>query len=491
MDGSLLSYSSADACWDRRRSPVDRQIGRATTIGGPWTGRRIPGQNPSHSRSARHTRSETDGGGDGEQPVRADRQSHDTVIPNSADAATDESSDQRVPTPERVLRDDVFEQHPHKQVLVVGDSVVGRTLACLLRRAGYDPLLAAGPDPTVESRVTSLWPPARETLAAVDIWDALTDVSTTISSVTVSGPATDRTPTRFSATEGEPVAGLPAVVETQTLRAALAERLPDRWTEQQRTVATLSHADDGVVVDFEDGVREWFDAVVDAGGGDPSFRAERQTPQTRSTLLQYECAVEGIDAPRGEIREHWGPDCLVQCLPAADGAAGLLRVTTTQAGPTEGVEPERLAEVVPDENRNIVEELAAAPTRVRQVRPEAETLPPASWGTGRVACCGPAAYPVAPASGLRASLGIEDALAFVSELTRGRASTSTVDDYAAQRARRFATLRQQSAAAQTAHDYPATSLSGSPLARLGRRRSVALGPVLGPPLAALQRTESK
>ena len=489
MDGSLLFTSDTETRGERRRSVAGCQHIRLGLMPDRRGGPQIGARTRSLARSVCDTRDETERDTDASNAERTDTSSDSAAPATDPAEPTDDASGGFVSARERVPRDDVFGQHPDRQVLVVGDTVVGRTLACLLRRAGYDPLLAADPEAAVESRLTHLWPPAQQVLDAIGVWSAVSDSRTTLDDVAIQGPTIDQGPTRLSTDDAATDGRLPAIVETQALRGVLEGRLPENRDEHPRTVAALSRTADGLLVDFDDGVQELFDVVVCAGAGGASLRAEDRAPRNDRTLLQYEAALEDAQTSGNELRELWRPDCLAQYIPPASGAGPVLRITTTNRDATARLEHEDLAALGGVEPGDSVAELdEIGPASVRQVGLQAAELGPSRWGTSRMAFCGPAACPVAPASGSRTSLGVEDALAFVSKLAHGSESvTAVVDAYATERAQRLATVRQGAVAAQATHSYPAPSPSDSSLGRLGLLRSVALGTVLDPALAALQR----
>jgi len=389
-----------------------------------------------------------------------------------------------------------------RQVLVVGDTVAGLVLTLLLERAGYDPVLVGGgeavggpgsPAPAV-SRLAHLWPPALRLLEAVGVDVPAPDCGAGVDSVTVR--AAEGT-LRSADADAAPVR--PALVRPTRLRRRLQARLPDAERGRDRAVDSLSHREGGLVVAFDDGVREWFDVAVDASGRARSLRADA-TPTSPgadgdggavTTLTQYEVSVEA-DTDRGatpaptRIREGWQPGALVQSLPRPGGPGRVLRVTA--AGDAPAVSTGMAREALPDGAAGVPDLSGAESAAVRQV----SSLPadPARtwWGRGRVAFCGGAACPFPPAGGVRVSAGIEDAVALVSQLARGpRATAEVVETYAARRARRVGTLVRAAAAARTDHAYPAPSTSRSELATLGLLRTVALAPFLGAPVADLQR----
>jgi 2-polyprenyl-6-methoxyphenol hydroxylase-like FAD-dependent oxidoreductase len=386
-----------------------------------------------------------------------------------------------------VPTDDAIGGYPDRQVLVVGATGVGAALALLLRRAGYDPLVVAGEGAPVRSRVTALPPSALATLDAVDVGSTVRSRGVAVSGVTVRG--VDSTAPTHAASVGDQSAteASPVLVRTCGLRRALEARLGGRQRRRDTPVVALSPREDGVAVEFADGVREWFDVVVDAGGLDPSFRPAGRSRAESATLVQYETETDdGLGGNR--IRERYYDAALVQRLPCPDESRERVRVTTRV--PDRGQTSDDLAPetALPDDIEVPAGLDGAEPTTVRQVRVPDRSPPPGSWGGGRVAACGPVACPVAPATGFRTALAVEDALAFVRALARSdRSASAAVDAYAAGRARRLATLVRTAAAARSDHDYPVPAAAASPLTAVALLRTVALGPALCERLAALER----
>ena len=393
--------------------------------------------------------------------------------------------------PDWVPDEDVLGRNTDRQVLVVGGTVAGLVLALLLERAGYDPLLVAGPERSAPSRLAYLWPPALRVLDAIGAGTRVLDHSV-VDSVSVRSQDGE---TAVRSRDRDAMAAPPVFVRTATLSRLLRARLSDG--PERRFVDGLSRRDDGLVVEFDDGVREWFDAVVDAGGATATLRPGRRG-RDATTLLQYEAPVDGAAVPN-RLRERWTSDALVQCLPRPDGDGSLLRATAPAAdsaatsavgGSQAGDVTDHVGDVTDHagSTSGLPDELAGVePNRVPQAGLSADP-DPGRWGDGRVASCGGAAWPLAPASGARVSLGVEDALAFVSQLARGPRSTAdAVAAYATRRVARVGDFRRRATAVRTDHDCSGPGSHPSWLAALGTLRTVALGPLLGGEAAALQR----
>jgi len=340
--------------------------------------------------------------------------------------------------------DDALGREP-RQVLVVGETVTGLALTLLLGHAGYDPLHVAGPERGAPSRAGLLWEPAREVLRTVVDDERIAEPSAPLDGLKVgrTGPHDDGPHEHSPAGDEGPV-----VVGIDRLRSALRAAVPDGRQVRDWGVASLDRRDGGVRVAFGHGSSERFDGVVDASGDGGLDGALGGPSPAARTLGQYEALVE-TDRP-GERRLHddWASDRLVQLLPRPTASVALLRITAAGA-----VDPNAdaravvgsttpLAEVPdPDDRRAVTER------RIRQVPSLGADDGRGRWGHDRVARCGGAARPVAPATGARLSLGVEDAVAFVTALvSETDRSRPVVAAYAAGRARRLERLLQTPAA---------------------------------------------
>jgi 2-polyprenyl-6-methoxyphenol hydroxylase-like FAD-dependent oxidoreductase len=400
---------------------------------------------------------------------------------------SDRPVDREMSIPNWVPGDDTIARNPDRQVLVVGETVVGLALAHFLRHAGYDPLLVAGTEQSSPSRVTYLWPPVLRALDAVGVGTAVLDCAAVVDSVSVRRPDSDRDRATVLRGDAASTTAPPVVVRTRDLRQVLAGSLPEDGHRGERTVDALSRRDGGLRVAFANGVTEWFDAAVDATTGDASLGPGDEELPESTRLWQYETTVDAAATDGCRLRERWYPDALVQRLPRPNRSGRLLRVTAAGSDLPAPLADDTDGES-PSDGGALASELAGVqPVRVRQVGlsdPEARR---ACWASGRVAFCGSAAYPFAPASGAAVSLGVEDALAFVRRLVgEPRPVAEVLDDYAVGRARRIATLGRTARTARSDHDYPVYASVAPPFDALATVRAVALGPFLGSSCADLQ-----
>jgi 2-polyprenyl-6-methoxyphenol hydroxylase-like FAD-dependent oxidoreductase len=378
----------------------------------------------------------------------------------------------------------ITERHD-RQVLVVGDSVVGLVVTLLLQNAGYDPLIVSGTGPSASSRLTYLCPPAVRTLDAVGVDTCIRDCGTTVENVSVDVSSSQNEPTVLSM-ETERAETLPLVVRTARLRRALEAQLPDQQHGGDRAVETLSRRDGGLVVEFGDGIREWFDVVVDAGGGGETLRSTGVASPTADALAQSEITLDTGSLTRAGIRDHWRSDALVQAFQSPNGSERVLRVTAPPSDVDRVLDEANWEAVLRNGTDPVSGEDEFERTCVRQVK--ASDAVADWWGAGRVAFCGRAACPVAPASGFDVTFGIEDAIAFATALNgTTRDVSDIVDTYSSRRADRLRTLRKTTETVDFGQQYPTSRSARPPLDSLGTFRAVTLGSFLGAPMASLQR----
>ncbi|MFC7132954.1 MULTISPECIES: FAD-dependent oxidoreductase [Salinibaculum] len=428
-------------------------------------------------------------GGTGHPPSStagpADEQSS---APGESDASHGDLSTQSVPRRNLLPAADGLREDTDRQVLVVGDGIVGLALTHLLRRAGYDPLLVAPPRREETHHITYLWPPAGRLLAALGLGQLLRSQGTVVDSVTVQSADAGQEHTTVAPDERPPGRSPAVLFPTRRLRRALEERLPDGQRRQDRTVTAVERRDGGLAVEFGDGIEEWFDLVVATDRPRTSFRPPGTEHSEPAALTHCEFHVEGETLDGGALRDRWLGDALVQRTPCPTESGTILGLTTPRHDL--GAVVDEVGDVLADSERAAldVDRARTGPATVRQARFPERDAARSRWGADRVAFCGDAAWPVAPASGFGVSFGLEDALALVSELTRDHpAVANVVDAYAARRSRRVTTVRRRAETARQDHAYPVSQALASPLGTVGVLRTVALGPVLDSRLGSLQR----
>ncbi|WP_276274006.1 FAD-dependent monooxygenase [Haloarcula litorea] len=421
-----------------------------------------------------------------------DGRAGDATGSDAREPATTTRPEQREADQNWLLGPGVDREHRDRQILVVGDTTVGRTLTLLLQRAGYDPLLVRDAGRSAESRTTFLCPPACRALRSLGLTPTLTDEGVPIRRVSVRRDTPgSRQETTLSA-PAESGAARPVAIETRDLGDALAEQLPNRQRCTDRALAAVSTGDDGLAIEFEDGIREWFDVLVDTSGDGLArqFAADRSPEQ--EPLVQYETSVAAETLPSNQLRETWRPSALVQVVPTSEDSTAILRLTAPRATLPSSDEDEAIRTFVEETTA----ELATGPvsvddferaTTVRQVRQPDEHAHSAWWGTGLISVCGPAC-PTAPASEFTTWFGIESALALVSELTGAdRPASDVIETYSTRRLRRFRSLRQTLREVRRDHEYPVPDSAPEPLDTIGEFRQLTLSRFLDERLRSLQR----
>lgn len=379
----------------------------------------------------------------------------------------------QIPSPAWIPTDDVMRPRADRQILVVGTTPVGVTLTLLLGAAGYEPVLVSNGNAPSASHRTYLSPAALEVLGALGLGTRLYDRGRPVDGVTVR-----RIDTSGSADPIDVVtAGAPdrrrapaVVVSTPVLLRTLRDRVPTAATVQDRAVDSISRRAAGVTVTFDDGVRESFDVVVGVGRRSEPLRSGGDGVDT--AFRQYE-TVTGSVPDRRRVQDVWAPAAVAQRLPGGTDERDLVRITL----PVDSGDG-RDARGVFSNLRWVPDSGAFDRRQVLQRRLPDGDLPVEWWGDGRVAWCGPAACPAAPAAGVGQSLGITDALGLVSALTRGASASTAVEAYAAARARRLDELRR---AATRGSRVSGARGTDTPFDSLRVLRAIALEPFFGTP----------
>jgi salicylate hydroxylase len=227
-----------------------------------------------------------------------------------------------------------------------------------------------------------------------------------------------------------------------------------------KTPSRLEPTDAGLLVEFEDGVRERFDVVV-GGEGPRSWVRESLFDDARPThrgTARVTLRTDGQLGSPGTITELWTADGTLTLGPPGSGRAQF--VTTTV-----------------DASDRTFEPAAAAVSRLSTAADRAECLPdrrpldgldvvdgdvdvgvPSDrWVAGRAALVGDAARPLPPTLPLGPSLAIEDAYVLAEELTRRASVTAALRRYARRRRGRQRLLGR----ALTADDPCPTTLHAS------------------------------
>jgi 2-polyprenyl-6-methoxyphenol hydroxylase-like FAD-dependent oxidoreductase len=333
-----------------------------------------------------------------------------------------------------------------RQVLVVGDGIAGLAVTATLRHVGYDPVLLARPDRTYPSRLAALHPAGQSLLADVTA-DPLRAGDAEAVRLCPDGGREGTAPVE----RGHPVA-----LTTDDLRTRLTTAVPDDAVREEG-VRTLEREGNALRVRFESGVREWFDLVVAADGPGSTVRAVRDAPLRTDSVMQVEARLDADTETAQSPREVWTERGLVQAVPHPHG--GYLVRLTGPAFPADDQSPgDRVRRAVDalDGGELVPSDLSA----VR--RTEVAQCPPGGshWGDGRVVYCGGAALPLAPATGLGATLALADARVFADELLVGPSAVAdAVDAYGRQRRRHVDRLREAAESRPEGREGPSPALA--------------------------------
>jgi 2-polyprenyl-6-methoxyphenol hydroxylase-like FAD-dependent oxidoreductase len=379
--------------------------------------------------------------------------------------------------PAWAFSDDAIGTQPDRQVLVAGDNITGQILVLLLRHAGFDPLLVPTNNASSKSQLVYLWPAAARTLKFVGVDLSESEDGTTIDSIFVRNTIYEGKST-VESRPSEATEALPTVIPTAELHRLLEEQSPKQHSLDRR-IETLSYRDDALLVEFTDGIREWFDVVIyaDYFGGSPWTRESecRDTGQ----LTQREARINGErQSSVTELVDMWYSDGQLQYVPQNTGN-DLLRVTTPHKATPESIKQALGTDLLSDKPDKMVGQLCEAePISVQQVVVDDQAIDSDWWGDRRICYCGQAACAIAPASGFGMSFGIEDAIALVTELTQNdRSVPEATTAYANQRAQRLQMLLRTTNLVQSDQTYLSSLPSEPPLETIGLLRRVSLAPL--------------
>jgi 2-polyprenyl-6-methoxyphenol hydroxylase-like FAD-dependent oxidoreductase len=281
---------------------------------------------------------------------------------------------------------------------------------------------------------------------------------------------TDATPVALATDDGDGTDS-PVGVAADDVDAALAATVPGGAVRADG-LRSIERDDGALRVRFASGVREWFDLVVAADGPASVVRTLRDESVDTVDATQVEARVATGGDTSG-ARAAWTDQGLREMLPRPGGGA-LVRVTTDR--PDRGEPRARV--------RRALDRFEGLDAR-GQVEAVTRTVTQASgdgqWANGRVAYCGPAACPQAPATGLGTTLALADARVLADELLAGSSVTTAVASYARRRRRHLESLRESASRDFGPGDTPADG----DLAAIRRDRSAGDGDC--DPLAGVDR----
>jgi len=407
--------------------------------------------------------------------------------PNDDDVAGDDARSGHEAASDRASDGILPEITPTLQVLIVGDGIPGLTLAVFLERMGHDPVLVQPADGRNGSQLTSLLSPAVQLLDRYDIGDSVREAGYRLDTVEVHSSPSESPERRELSADADPSA--PVIVDTDSFRGILHDRLSSATTTLSSEIATVSERPEAIEVEFQNGVREQFDLVVGADGAASSVRtADESDAPEWTTLTQRELTLATPENSVPTPRDGWWGEVFGQVVPSPPGdGAGIVRLTYPGSM---DLDEQRALELARSLAPSFRQGANGEAVGVQPSGSEPETVWQAdsgtgSWASGRIAYCGSAAFPVPPAAGLHMGLAIEDVWVLADELSRGPESTvEALQKYGRRRRKRVQTMRRRSETAHSKQAYPRARTE--PLTMLSRNRATALGPLCGVSLAELQ-----
>jgi 2-polyprenyl-6-methoxyphenol hydroxylase-like FAD-dependent oxidoreductase len=337
------------------------------------------------------------------------------------------------------------------RAIVVGGGIGGLTAAVALRQAGIETV--------VYERVTEYKELGTGLHIAINAMRALRELGLADSVAERAGTPVERM--QFLNHRGKllsewPVAdlarklGVPAVGVTRpTLQAVLVDAAGDSL-RLGTEVNAFEHDGDGVTVKLGDGTEDRADLLVGADGIWSRTRSaligESEPRYSGFTTSRAIIDFDEARAPRGLLRQHWGPGTVFISYRVADGRlywVAATRIDGDGEGETalgKGALLERyrsFAEPVPQMLEETPEELI--------VGVDAKDRAPADrWGEGRVTLLGDAAHPMNPTQGQGACQAIEDAVVLGKSLREHDDVVGALRAYEARRIPRSSRFVRQS-----------------------------------------------
>jgi 2-polyprenyl-6-methoxyphenol hydroxylase-like FAD-dependent oxidoreductase len=371
-----------------------------------------------------------------------------------------------------------------RQVLVDGGGVPALAVAAFLQQSGHDPVLVDRPDCRPLRPMTTLWPPGVRVLDAVGVGDAVRNAGRPVDAVSVrtgddSGACQTLTADSDDST--------PVAVDTSALADALANRVSAIPRLSTRLAATTGH-DQALEVEFENGVREFFDLLVTTDAEAAPARATGADDRTDQTTLAGIEVLLDADQPLPALpTDCWLDGVAAQLLPPpSTDASGVLRVLAPEDVAAAGGVAERVAAAVPDMDDDATAAWTAAVEAAEWTPVPRMDVESAEWASGRVAYCGVAAFPAPRLTALQPALALEDAWVLADELANGHDTVGTsLAAYARRRSHRLETIFRRLSSGSASNAYPAAR--ADLFETVSRLRAAVLGSLCAPGLAELQR----
>lgn len=321
-----------------------------------------------------------------------------------------------------------------RQVLVVGGGLAGLATAAFLSRDGLSPVVVTAEETTVGDADVVLWSPAVSLLADLELGADLLASTEPVRRWHVHRPDGERE-RLSSAHDGR----WPFVVaDRDRLRELLRGRLPPGGLRLSKTPRRLEPTDSGLLVEFDDGVRERFDAVVGADGVDSWVRRSRLDDDVRERgVTRWTLRPDGRLGTPGTITELWAPDGTLTYGPPGANRARFVTRTVDGSNPDHGLGSgsESVAERVAQSfdaddlppNCGSLADLTVVDGRADRV------VGSDRWTAGRTALVGAAARSLPSGLSVSPSLAVEDAYVLAAELMDRSSTTAALRRYARRR----------------------------------------------------------
>ena len=375
-------------------------------------------------------------------------------------------------------------RRPHLQIAVLGDSIAGLTFGALLQERGFDPVITTNPNQQLPSQISTIWNAGQRILGTLGIDDTVNSAGRTLERLWVHSSGTaEGFHEVLSPTIEYPH---PVVRSTATLKESLRNRLDDQPIDA--SVSDLYPKTDSVTVEFEHGVREEFDLVVDARHPEHGEQTSASRDfQEGTALLQHEISVPAHSGLQSTAVEGWFDGVLMQRLPSPPTADHAFLRTTARTEHDLSALFEQFRESLLEAGIDLGPVEFQASDAIGEKQSLLVSQPPRdSLHTDRRVLLGPSARHLPPASGSAVSLGLEDAWVLADEIATGPDDPQTIGkQYERRRQKRNRAIQQRAESARRTHSYPIPA--DEPERTIGHFRSAALGSFCSDALAELQQ----
>ena len=381
---------------------------------------------------------------------------------------------------------ELFDSERSLQILIIGDTIPGLTLARFLQKHGFDPLVSTENTVRSPSELTTLWNKGVRLLSSVGIdrecfrgmleLEALLGLSSDI----------DFRLERINPDFDYPH---PTVFSTAALRDALHAQVGDGRI-RPKGVTTLSTRPDSIDVLFDDGVRESFDLVVSASTNPLESQFDSSHLSSPTTLYQHELPATIDRNRRTTVIEGWIDDVLVQQIPSPQSTeSAVLRMTARKDTIPVNHVVTQWQQWTDAELFNQRDEPQRNEENIQKIQQQtgefANGNTSSRWADGRRMFLSPRALKFAPASGFSVGFGIEDAWVLADEIYHANGDPVAIGNRFARRRRdRVATIRQRAIAVTSTHPYPVRGTE--PFESVTALRTACLGSFCATDLTELQ-----